>query len=224
MIKLRQLLLLIAVLPSSSFALSVYEFSGPNYNVAQGSYTTNMKLSGSFTTNTPLPPDMPLTSIADRVVSWSFSDGLNTYTPLNSVLLGDDPDYLQVETDSSGNVVSYIISFVSPKPQHALGSVVDGFFLAKYFEYPNGLIEALNDGACDSLNNNTCLTILPSTDYEVSLNYDGVWTVRTPTPPPNPIPTLSEISTILLIVMLLAVSLMYSVKLGVKNDGGSYDE
>lgn len=187
----------------SALAITQYRFSGPEYGVTEGAYTGTMSLSGSFSTNTPLPSDMLLTSIADRVITWNFTDGINSYTPLNSIILGDDPDSFRVETDSSGNITNYIISFVTPKSPHPIGSSVSGFFIAKYFEYPSGLLEAVNNGTCDSETNSVCLTINPSLDYQYSTEYSFTWATNNPNPQPsNPIPTLTEELLLLMSVLL----------------------
>jgi hypothetical protein len=70
--------------------LSQYFASGfTNYTVpcAVGpcaNYTTAMNLNGHFTTAAPLPPNLSYrTDITAQVTSYSFFDGINTYTNTN---------------------------------------------------------------------------------------------------------------------------------------------
>ena len=67
-------------------------------------YTTQMRVTGSITLDAPLAADLPLASIADRVVAARLDDGVQT-------LSLDSPDfldlYLRVATDAAGNISSW---------------------------------------------------------------------------------------------------------------------
>ena len=74
------LLSLVALLATASaFAATTYTFTGPAYTTATGAFNTTMHLTGSFTTATPLapnlPPNMPFTNITGQVTSYSFLTG-----------------------------------------------------------------------------------------------------------------------------------------------------
>lgn len=60
-----------------------------------------MHLTGSLELATPLPANMPFTSITFDVLSYSFNDGRNTTTELNSVSI------ISLSTDGSGNILRW---------------------------------------------------------------------------------------------------------------------
>lgn len=68
-----------------------YTYVGVNYNDAHAPYTTAMSLSGSMVLPATLPASQtdivigPGTSYP--ISSWSFSDGVNTYTQANAQIL-----------------------------------------------------------------------------------------------------------------------------------------
>ncbi|MBN9323261.1 MAG: hypothetical protein J0H24_14890, partial [Delftia acidovorans] len=89
-----------------------YTYVGVNYNDAHAPYTTAMSLSGSMVLPATLPASQtdivigPGTSYP--ISSWSFSDGVNTYTQANAQILAGisigDPPRFKVSTDGSGNI------------------------------------------------------------------------------------------------------------------------
>lgn len=86
---------------ASAFAATTYTYTGNAYTTATGTFTTSMKITGSFTTATPLAPNLPLAAITGLVTSYSFSDGVNSYdsSDANSRIM-----QFQVSTDAAGQV------------------------------------------------------------------------------------------------------------------------
>lgn len=116
----------------SNLALATtYTFTGPVYDLVGGTYTTAMSVKGSFTTASPLPPNLAGDPIGpgagtQLVTSWSFSDGRQTFTNANSVVLDAGPggsggQAFAVQTDETGNVVGAFIILVSPQMPVAPG-------------------------------------------------------------------------------------------------------
>jgi len=64
-------------------------------------FTSAMRLTGSFVTSEPLPPDSPTTNIAPILVSYSFSDGVTTYSSSDPLVRLDT-----FRTATSGGAVS----------------------------------------------------------------------------------------------------------------------
>jgi hypothetical protein len=66
-----------------------------------GTYTTSMSLTGTFTLQNPLLPNLPLpgTDITADVLSFSFSDGRNTITKTNATFFS-----FIVTTDALANI------------------------------------------------------------------------------------------------------------------------
>jgi hypothetical protein len=73
---------LIALGVAQSTAETTYTYTGNPFTFAVSPYTTNDFISGSFDLATPLDPNLPFTSITP--LSFSFSDGVLTHTPLTS--------------------------------------------------------------------------------------------------------------------------------------------
>ena len=93
-------------------AVTVYTYTGQNFDLPghvdgtppNGSYTTSMSVTGSFTTQNPLAASLPFADIAADVQSFSFSDGRNTITNLNA-----DQFNINVTTDALGNIINWAI-------------------------------------------------------------------------------------------------------------------
>lgn len=93
---------------SSTFA-TTYSYTGLPYVVATAPYTTAMRITGSITTNTPIPPNTAAFDLSSAT-SWEFSDGVQTITSANDELLpwdGLPPSY--VSTDATGTISSALI-------------------------------------------------------------------------------------------------------------------
>ena len=94
-------------------ATVTYTFTGPYYGgkseptkaCPSGQkcelYTAKMRITGSFTVASALPPNKKDLDIKDQLLSWSFNDGLNTISST-----GVDPWVLfaDVDTDGAGNI------------------------------------------------------------------------------------------------------------------------
>ena len=62
-------------------AETVYTYTGLDFTSVSGLYTTMDKVTGSFVLSSPLPPFLPAGSDESALlVSWSLSDGVNTFT------------------------------------------------------------------------------------------------------------------------------------------------
>lgn len=111
------LALLPAMAPGSAFASAVYSYVGANYSHVFDNctppgdstagpcvtYTSSMHASGSFTLDTPLPPNFGPADISGRSdLKWSFSDGINTYSSTDTAHVWLTPGYFIVKTDAAG--------------------------------------------------------------------------------------------------------------------------
>lgn len=103
-------MLVLASFAFPALAVSTYAFTSPNYSFAIpftapctigtcANYTTSMHFAGSFTTASPLAANLVNAHVEAQVTSFSFSDGINTYTSsdANARLVN-----LQFSTDASG--------------------------------------------------------------------------------------------------------------------------
>lgn len=112
-----------------------YSYTEPNYTTfinftapcAAGScanFTSAMHTQGTFETAAPLPANQPLSSIAPLVTSFSFSDGLVTYSnadPRVSVLR------FETRTDATGEITDSFVVLLrwQNSAPHANGSRAD---------------------------------------------------------------------------------------------------
>ncbi len=90
---------------SGTTCAATYTYSGGNFVDVLGDYTTMMRVTGQFTVAVPLAPNLPFTDITALVTSYSFSDGVQTLTEANSVLL-----FFSVRTDVTGAIATWSIS------------------------------------------------------------------------------------------------------------------
>jgi hypothetical protein len=80
---------------------SVVDFTSCPGGETCTNYTTAMRQSGSFTVATALAPNLPVSDITASVTSYSFSDGINTYSSANP---SDRLYEIYVATDGAGSI------------------------------------------------------------------------------------------------------------------------
>ncbi len=151
---MRALLLLAAMLPSTLFA-TTYSYTSGNYVEFLGApiYNSTMRITGSVTTNAPLPGSLSTANIgptgSNLLVAWSFNDGINTYTNADSAL-GFGP--VTATTDSSGNITDFQIAVFTPKVA-VIGEAMSGVSIYGLpTAYSNVFCAVVANNACDSLN------------------------------------------------------------------------
>lgn len=165
--------------------------AGPCANYPPGSSAT-----GQFTTAAPLPSNMPATDILPLMTSFSFNDGVNTYSSADSsVRVGNFnvQSTIHLERWQSGS---------SP---HAPGDRVASFGFG-----PFGGI-AQNNSACTSVGTaptgvaDACATLAVDSSTSIAQNIlDGTWSRSFAA---VPMPTLSGLSIVLLALLTAVVAL-----------------
>jgi hypothetical protein len=135
-------------------------------------YPAGAMVTGWFTTASPLPPGLPVTGI--YVTSYSFSDGLNTYSSA-------DPNSrvhsFMVGTDASGDIGAVHLAFSVWKTgsaPHAPGDRVS------FMGTISGEVDAgLNNLRCDSVGlayvADTCLGLIDNPSLSAASGPHGVW-------------------------------------------------
>ena len=203
------LLGLVALLATASaFAATTYTYTGPAYTLVTGTYTTSMQITGSFTTAAPLAPNLSDVDITGQVTSYSFSDGVNTYTnsDINARIFA-----FKVSTDASGTITYWGIVlklWESGTSPHSTGDKIS--FMSTMLS----TVWGANDRAYDEI---TCITVGDSSYSGVSdvciveaagswlgsatVNATGSWTSQTAATATS-IPTLSEWGMIILSSLL----------------------
>jgi hypothetical protein len=189
---------------------ATYTYTGNNFNSTTdtleiaGAYDLNMKISGSFTLASPLVADLFEQNIFADVLAFSFSDGRNTLTSLNtnSVLS------FQVSTDASGNITDWVINLQNePMPPSGLGGLP--LVGAQFFQiwttlgFDRGFISECrsNFGSPPACTN---FVYQESGRYDSTLPFTpGTWAVSDVSPVPLP-PSIVLQLTGLALVSLLA--------------------
>jgi hypothetical protein len=91
---------------------ATYTYEGDFFNFItdhtqpNGSYTTSMRVTWSFTLASALPPSLPFQDIIANVLSFEFSDGRNTITNLN---FNPQFTFIEVATDAAGNIDQWLL-------------------------------------------------------------------------------------------------------------------
>jgi hypothetical protein len=111
---------LIGQLPKAH-AVTTYNYTGPNYTSASGPYTTSMEITGNFSLATPLLVNLVLIDITSSLLSFTYNDGVNTYSSLDPNIA----ESFQVGTDSGGNIDEWKISISDPSSPSFLTNVGD---------------------------------------------------------------------------------------------------
>lgn len=115
------LVFLAMLLPSSTSANAIYQYSGNLFDTFSGTgYDSSMSIFGQFELAAPLGSNLPLTDITASIISYSFSDGLVTLTDGNSTII-----HVQVATGGVGEIVGPWDFWVET-PDHYLRTVADG--------------------------------------------------------------------------------------------------
>lgn len=194
-------------------ASATYTFTGSNYSFTRpfttctagpcANFTTSMRVGGSFTTASPLAPNLSLQSIASLVVAYSFSDGLSTYTSSdpNARIVGFD-----VATDATGQISNAALTLELWQTGSSPHQAGDRFAVLAILNSPNVSAGADNapcsavgtspSGAADS-----CTSVI--TDAATSIanaTPGGTWSIALS------VPALGKGGTIALAVLLMAAA------------------
>lgn len=145
-------------------------FDSMRITEAPAPYNSSMRVTGTFTTSSPLPDNLQsLTDIGtgglNLIRDWSFSDGLINYTSTNSTLTAQlellEPGFTGsvVTTDNLGNITSSIFWPVSQNRPFKVGERMDALLIFSDSKNPdkdsgeyiaaNGICKAINPGVDD---------------------------------------------------------------------------
>jgi hypothetical protein len=94
---------LVALSAAHTTADIIYSYTGNPFTMASSPNTTNDFISGSFDLATPLGSNFPPITISP--LSFSFSDGVRTYTSTTSEVV-----FFVIQTDASGIPSGWLIS------------------------------------------------------------------------------------------------------------------
>jgi hypothetical protein len=158
---------------TAAHATTTYRYIGNPYtsipsddDPPSGTYTTSMRITGSFTVNQPLPT-MALTDISGLIVGYSFDDGRNVLTESNSVL-----QVSSVAIDGSGQLGQW--NFIVSRPYPVPASIGD---IRRTIVSSN----LAGSNADDSVNLEYCTSVQTvcvgsNVDWGRAFRNPGVWT------------------------------------------------
>lgn len=183
-----------------------YVLSGPNYVGANGVYDNTMTLSGSFTTASPLVANLTAEPVGALVTDYSFNDGVNDYSPANSLVLYDNPTLFSVSTDAVGHIIGYSLGLMSPLPPHTGAELFNGFFI-------DGTNITAGDGqSCGTVTDGICRSLPPGVNGNVTGAFPGVFTTQAPAPAAAPVavPLFGALGVGVPAILLALVGLLMS--------------
>jgi len=157
---------LLSIALSGAAWATTYNYTGPTYNFVGAPYTTSMSITGSFTTASPLPANMPITDIgplgSNLVTAWSFNDGINSYDQTNSVVFPPAGLTFRIGTDASGNITSFAIQLEKPLPPHIVTQLMSAITLTTI---GGNQSQGLNATPCLTLSGNVCASMAAASQF-----------------------------------------------------------
>lgn len=112
----------VLAMASAGAQTTAYTVTGATYAAAAGAYASLSGVTGKFYTASPLAANLTNAAIAsgtggsNAVTSYSFSDGVFTYTQANASVSGGDGSYFSVSTDGAGAITNFQIKLTQPVP------------------------------------------------------------------------------------------------------------
>ena len=129
---------------------TTYTYTGANYTEAYGVLTTDMQVTGTITTSSPIPPNSGNFDIRPILTSWSFNDGVSTISTPNS----DFAPWVipTVDTDADGNITWSTWAITNTPIATAVDELNDFIYAWTTYSsaYPDSFCLQVTDGVCDS--------------------------------------------------------------------------
>jgi hypothetical protein len=190
-----------------------YTFTGPTWPVLNdftscatgpcADFPVGSRMIGHFSTAVPLPSNLPATNIFPQITSFSFNDGVDTYS-------SSDPNVrvyeFTVGTDAAGNIIVpqdgiSLSLWLSGSSPHAVGDRM------AFGHVDMANTSATHNNSCDVITNSPITGV---TDLCIAGNIDastssasgggpGIW--QPPNVPVATIPTLSRWSLVMLTLL-----------------------
>jgi hypothetical protein len=214
-VNLKHVLLMAAILPlSPGLWAQTYTYTGMAYTTlgdftspcATGpcaNYAPGQKISGHFMTASPLPPNLVNANIFPNVTSFSFTDGVNTYSSSDANSRAFE---FQATTDPGGNITDWHLQFdhwQTGSDPHSAGN------RSAILDTSLGGDTGVNDADCVVVAISSPLTgvadvcngytVDASTSFGGTLDNPGSWSFSSGNvAPPAAVPTLSDCAMLLL--------------------------
>jgi hypothetical protein len=149
-------MLLLTLVWSAQAAAATYYVTSEPYSTGTGevlgTFSDTMNLSGQVTVDDSIPSLDSWTDISSYVTSYSFGDGVNTFTQANSTL-----GRAEAITDGNGEVTNLVLEFFNPAPPHSIGTMLSFLgFETSIYNPDQGDLDAVDDISCTEVVNDVC--------------------------------------------------------------------
>jgi hypothetical protein len=175
-----------------------YVYSGSPFTTANPPYSIGGQVTGSITLAGPLPTFLPLTDITAALDDFTFTDGTQTRIPANSIICS-----FQVATDGAGNIVHWRI-FLRSSPFPGVGNPMQ--ILDSSGPIPGFGVDTVGEGSAGASSCASIVLTIVATSSSAGSWIGSIVTVDRATT--TPIPTVSTMGLIIMILMLLAISVL----------------
>jgi hypothetical protein len=108
---------LILTLPAMASPVT-YTYSGNDFEVVTGPYSTSDSISGFFSVASALPDNLAFTPDDVTLTSYSFTDGVQTFSSISP----PTNVFFEIGTDASGNINKWDITLGSSSPDNSLST------------------------------------------------------------------------------------------------------
>ncbi len=122
---------------------AVYGIDTENFEEVYGQYSTNDNISGVVVTTSNITPNAGLVDVTPILVSYSFSDGVQTLDQTNSTIL-----FFTLAVNGSNQVTESGITIWKAPVTTMIGGVVEGMDI--YFNVQSHTIQGFKDGVCQN--------------------------------------------------------------------------
>lgn len=107
---------------STPAAAATYQLTASPFTSSMLPFTTSMQVTGTFVTSAPVGANLTMQDISGLITSYSFTDGVHTFTQSNSAFNSPlNGGGFLVTTDPSGNITYVQFVVMSPVPPHSVG-------------------------------------------------------------------------------------------------------
>ena len=180
-------------------AATTYTYTGNNFDTVTGVYSTSDSVSGSFTVASIFPADMDTVDISQQVLSYSFTDGVNSLNESNSEFCTGFAYGIWVGTDSNGNLNEWSVSICTP-----VSTVPNPVELIMSLNAGDQLIaDAGGSSTCIGMDGDACDEFAPddNTDSGAIQEQPGTW-AQSGEAEASPVPALNTRMAFLVAILL----------------------
>ncbi len=115
---------------ASAASAATYQFTADPYVTfvpsSPNPFSAGMRITGTLVTSAPLGPNLVMQDITGLITSYSFNDGVHTFTQSNSIInIPLNGGGFLVSTDASSTVTYVQVIIMSPLTPHGVGGLLN---------------------------------------------------------------------------------------------------